>query len=429
MFTEDSQKGYACIKDFFISPKNCITPFFHKTANLKQKAIVMQEDQQYLVPDYYPAFRCKQGSCRTPCCEGWPISFSMQDYFRLLSIPCSDELRRLLDGAMHLCDHPTPDHYAQISPRFDGQCPMHQPDGLCRMHAELGEEMLSAVCRLYPRGIRTGSDREASCANSCEAVPEMLLSHSAPLSFRLFPVRHCLPDAPPRIHHFHTAGREQEIRLWLISHLQNRAYSLPRRMLLLGEALQAVDRALADRDEAQLDALLSNRETLHVPDAVDAGHAQLTAGLAAAEEMLSIMDARSRSIHDYGKAALAYFGEGEAAFARYEQAAAGFAALIPEWETWLEHLLVNHMFFVQFPFQDRPVSLMDEYLALCAVYAMLRFLLLGWTAEHPSREAAVDVCAAAFRLIDHTEFDRFAAPTLRRMGCDDWAHLRQLLCL
>ena len=196
----------------------------------------MQEDQQYLVPDYYPAFRCKQGSCRTPCCEGWPISFSMQDYFRLLSIPCSDELRRRLDGAMHLCDHPTPDHYAQISPRFDGQCPMHQPDGLCRMHAELGEEMLSAVCRLYPRGIRTGSDREASCANSCEAVPEMLLSRFEPLGFQLFPVRHCLPDTPPRIHHFHTAGREQEIRLWLISHLQNRAYSLPRRMLLLGEA-------------------------------------------------------------------------------------------------------------------------------------------------------------------------------------------------
>ena len=41
----------------------------------------------------------------------------------------------------------------------------------------------------------------------------------------------------------------------------------------------------------------------------------------------------------------------------------------------------------------------------------------------------MDVCAAAFRLIAHTDFDRLAAPILRRMGCDDPLHLRQLICL
>lgn len=389
----------------------------------------MQEDQTYLVPDYYPHFRCKQGACRTPCCEGWPISFSMQDYFRLLSVPCSSELRRKLDSAMHLCDHPMPEHYAQISPRWDGQCPLHLPDGRCQMHAELGEEMLSAVCRMYPRGVRTGEFREASCANSCEAVIEMLMNRTEPLRFLRIPVQHCLPDAPPRQHPFHTGGREQDIRLWLIGQLQNRAYPLPRRMLLLSEALMAVDHALAERDDARLDALLSGRMVMHAPEVIDAGHDQLLAGLEAAEHMLSIMDGHSRSIHDYGEAALAYFGQGESAFTRYDAAREIFAGLVPEWEAWFEHLLVNHMFFAQFPFQDRPVPLKDEYLALCAVYVTLRFLCLGWTAEHPSREAAADVCAAAFRLIDHTEFDRFAAPILKKLGCDDRSHLRQLLCL
>ena len=389
----------------------------------------MQEDQQYLVPDYYPHFRCKQGACRTPCCEGWPISFSMQDYFRLLSVPCSAELRRKLDGAMHLCDHPTPEHYAQISPRWDGQCPLHRPDGLCQMHAELGEEMLSAVCRMYPRGVRTGENKEASCANSCEAVVGMLLDREAPLRFIPCPVQHCLPDAPPRVHHFHTGGREQEIRLWLIAQLQRREYPLPRRMLLLGEALMAIDQALTARDDARVDALLTGREPLHVPEAIEAGHDQLLAGLDAAEQMLAIIDRRSRSVHDYGEAALAYFGQGEDAFARYATATRGFASLIPGWESWFEHLLINHMFFAQFPFQDRPVPLKDEYLALCAVYALMRFLALGWTAEHPSREAAVDVLAAAFRLVDHTDFNRLAAPILHDLSCDDWTHLRQLLCL
>ncbi|MBQ2952911.1 MAG: flagellin lysine-N-methylase [Clostridia bacterium] len=389
----------------------------------------MQEDPTYLVPDYYPGFRCKQGACRTPCCEGWPISVTMQDYFRLLSVPCSADLRRRLDGAMHLCNHATPERYALISPRWDGKCPLHQPDGRCQLHAELGEEVLSAVCRLYPRGVRTGEDREASCANSCEAVVEMLLDRQAPLQFIRQPVQHCLPDAPPPSHFFHTAGRGQEIRLWLIRQLQRREYPLPQRMLLLGEALMAADHALTAHDDARLDALLTGREALHVPEAIVAGHDQLIAGLDAAEQMLAIIDRQSRSVHDYGEAALAYFGQGEAAFTRYTAAAEQFVRLVPEWETWFEHLLINHMFFAQFPFQDRPVPLKDEYLALCAVYVLLRFLCLGWTAEHPSREAAVDVCAAAFRLVDHTDFDRFAAPILRQLGCDDRAHLRQLLCL
>lgn len=389
----------------------------------------MQEDPKYLVPDYYPDFCCKQGACRTACCEGWPISFSMKDYFHLLGVPCSPDLRRKLDGAMHLCSHPSQEQYAQINPRYDGMCPLHLPDGRCHLHAELGPDALSAVCRLYPRGIRTGEDREASCANSCEAVLELLLSMGRPLQFQRVPLQANLPDAPARLHPFHTGGREQEIRLWLIRTLQEGDTPLSDRLLRLGKALHAIDQALTDRDDARLDALLTGCMTHPAPEAITTGHDQLMAGLETAEEMLAVMDERSRSIRDYGEAALACFGQGEHALSRYQAAAAQFKALIPQWEIWFENMLVNHMFFSQFPFQDRPVPLKDEYLALCAVYALLRFLCLGWTAEHSTLEAAVDVCAAAFRLIDHTDFDRVAALILHRMDCDDWLHLRQLLSL
>jgi predicted permease len=42
--------------------------------------------EPHLVPDYYPAFSCKMGACRHACCEGWPISVSMKDYFTLLGL-------------------------------------------------------------------------------------------------------------------------------------------------------------------------------------------------------------------------------------------------------------------------------------------------------------------------------------------------------
>ena len=46
----------------------------------------MKETQKYLVPDYFPEFSCKMGACRAACCVGWPVSITMDDYFRLLGM-------------------------------------------------------------------------------------------------------------------------------------------------------------------------------------------------------------------------------------------------------------------------------------------------------------------------------------------------------
>lgn len=389
----------------------------------------MSDDKCYLVPDYYPHFFCKMGACRSACCVGWPISVTMEDYFRLLGVSCSAELRRRLDVAMHLCEHPTREEYAQITPRFDGQCPLRLADGRCAVHAELGEEALSAVCRLYPRGVRTEDGPECSCANSCEAVLELLLQHPEPLSFHMAPLSIREPEMPHRSCFFETLGRAQEIRLWLIARVQDRRYPLPCRLLALGEALHAMDEALSARNSQRVDRLLRGAEALPVPPAAQAGEEQLRFGLRVAGRMLEMIDRSSRSIRAYGEAALAYFGSDGEAFRRYGVAREHFERLLPQWETWFEHMLVNHMFFIQFPFQDRPVSLREEFLALCAVYALLRFLCLGWTAQHDAVSNAVDVATAAFRLIDHTEFDRYAVPLLRDVDCTDAGHLSRLLCL
>ena len=389
----------------------------------------MSDDKCYLVPDYYPHFFCKMGACRSACCVGWPISVTMEDYFRLLGVSCSAELRRRLDVAMHLCEHPTREEYAQITPRFDGQCPLRLADGRCAVHAELGEEALSAVCRLYPRGVRTEDGPECSCANSCEALLELLLHHPEPLAFHLIPLSIQVPETPRRSCFFETLGRAQEMRLWLIAQVQDRRYPLPRRLLALGEALHAMDEALTARNSQRVDRLLRGAEALPVPPAAQAGEEQLRFGLRVAGRMLEMIDRSSRSVRDYGEAALAYFGSDGEAFRRYGVAREHFERLLPQWETWFEHMLVNHMFFIQFPFQDRPVSLREEFLALCAVYALLRFLCLGWTAQHDAVSDAVDVAAAAFRLIDHTEFDRYAVPLLRDVDCTDAGHLSRLLCL
>ena len=39
----------------------------------------MIEKHIFLSPDYFENFICKMGKCRKPCCEGWPVTFSVED--------------------------------------------------------------------------------------------------------------------------------------------------------------------------------------------------------------------------------------------------------------------------------------------------------------------------------------------------------------
>lgn len=388
----------------------------------------MSRIRNYLMPDYFSEFHCKMGACRSACCEGWPVSFSMADYFKLLGVECSPALRRKLDCAMHLSEHPSPEAYAQITPRYDGKCPMHMEDGRCALHTELGDGALAAVCRLYPRGVHVGDVNECACANSCEAVVELLM-RAKPVDFVEAPMEFSEIQPQERRFHFESAGREQAIRLWLIAFIQNRTYTLPQRLQIMGRGLEAMERALIDHDERKIDALLTGAERFSAPEETSIGHEELCFGLTTANHMLEILDERSDSIREYGQAALDYFGQGETEFDQYVKAREHFEKMIPEWESWFENMLVNHMFFVQFPFQDRPVDFKEEFLALCAVYVLLRFLCVGWTATRETVSSAVDVAAAAFRLIDHTEFDRYAVPIFRRLGCTEWNRLHRLVCL
>ena len=95
----------------------------------------------------------------------------------------------------------------------------------------------------------------------------------------------------------------------------------------------------------------------------------------------------------------------------------------------MENLMVNHLFFTGFPFADGYVSMEAEFRGLCAVYTLWRFLAVSWTAEKDGMDALVDVTAAAFRLVDHTDFHRNAAELLREMGCVSPRQLMELISL
>lgn len=366
------------------------------------------------MPDYVPSFACKMGACRSACCRGWPVSFSLEDYFRLINEDCSPALRERLDRGVRPVFEPSPDRYAELVPTYEGKCPMRLADGRCAIHAELGEGALADVCRLYPRGIRREEDGyEISCANSCEAVAELFLGREEPLTFIDRELTVELPPLAERRFFFDTHGHEREVRLKLIRVMQDRRLTLPERLTALEKQLITLERAMAAGPAALSDWLAAG---LHdTPALPQVARAYLEEGLDTAEMFIRLIDERSASVRAYGEEALARFQRGIGAFERYLAAKEQFEAGFPRWDIFFEHLLVNHMFFSCFPFEDRPEDLCTEYMAICSVYTLLRFLAVG-CASNGDAARLTDVCAAAFRLIEHTAFDIYASHLLTDLG-------------
>lgn len=386
----------------------------------------MDAKKTFLMPDYYTAFVCKTGDCRHSCCEGWPVTFSLEDYFRLTAEECSPELRNKIDRGVQISLEPSPDAYARIKHDYYGNCPMRLADGRCHIHAEMGETALATICRLYPRGIRVEPDYECSMANSCEGVLELMFKRTEPLKFVRKEIDAYIPHNGGRKFKFETFGREQELRLWLISFLQDRSQSMPYRLMNLGLALRDLQEAIRQNSEEKLVALLSKSYSAPEVDMeISAEHLEF--GLRIAEELTKLIDERSESVREYGREALEYFNK--TGLNGYYVAEWEFEHKLPKWEIWFEHMLCNHMFFEQFPFQDRPDSPWNEFVAICAVYALLRFLAIGRATRKSTATDFIDMSAAVFRLVDHTDFDLYASRTLETLKCDTPQKIFDLIIL
>ena len=136
----------------------------------------MRVDAKFAVPVYYPHFVCKGGACRHTCCEGLEVNMTEAEYFRLLTLECTPELRRQLDAGIRVNGYPDENRYARILPNFLGTCHLLDAQGLCMLQRECGVDGLTAVCRHYPRSPQIADRPECATANACEKTLELLLA-------------------------------------------------------------------------------------------------------------------------------------------------------------------------------------------------------------------------------------------------------------
>ncbi len=338
-----------------------------------------------LRPAYYDSFHCLMSDCKLSCCkDDWNISFGKKDYLTLKKQKGSPELNKRLEHCLRRVRGKNANEFNNYA-KFvieNGQCPLLSENCLCTLQQEKGHKVLPEVCRDFPR-IKLYSptgylDRALSPA--CEGVLALLWDLPQGIDFKSDP----LPEHE-RQTGLYTEDNllvpyAQDIRSICIDILQNRRFSLPERILLLGMALKPLAEGQTD-----LPAWLEKAQALAESPAVGdmlAGLEQNKALPMFLTNNINILfspdhfdqDARTLQHITSNWLGLEYQEKTfQLESEPYLQAKERFAKQFGSREYFMENLMVSVFFYLGFPKVDSPERLWKSYLDFCTLYSMYRF--------------------------------------------------------
>lgn len=192
---------------------------------------------------YFDEFKCIGPECPDSCCKYWSIVLSKREYLDYKKMDCSPKLRIAMDGAFKRIKDGNDLQYVEMRVKENGNCPFLDDDSLCMLQKEKGEEALSLTCSVFPRLYKRVGDVAFtySCNPTCCHVTEILMNH--PEGLRLEEMDYdgsvnCInsgkyssqtinSDWKGFSYYWNILNAEIDI-------LQNRKFTIPERLLILG---------------------------------------------------------------------------------------------------------------------------------------------------------------------------------------------------
>lgn len=320
----------------------------------------------YVMPDYYNKFRCKTGECRQACCQGWTVSITLNEYFKIVNLDCDEKFREKLDQGFYINLRPENDHYATIRKNYYGDCVFHGCDGLCEIHKNFGEKAIPSVCNFYPRNISKEYALEKSCSNSCEKVLELLFENTNPLQF----VYEKTNDEVVNYLDEYNICRKR-----IINTLQNRELPLEERLNKI--SLQEL--------EIEFDITKTKKS----------------------EEIINTLLDYLKLYVDQSSVALDFIELiNDSDIINYDNYLKHLYEVIPNFDIYLEKYIVNHVFFTGFPY-DKLIGKYDYFIhSLVGVYMLTKIITVFMMKSSAKERDAVDAIAKLYRLIGHSNFHK-----------------------
>lgn len=393
-------------------------------------------------------FACIGGQCEDTCCSGWTVPIDRPALEGFARLPEGD-LRQAVEAAIELRQPPSP-HLVVIRMNEERRCPLQQPSGLCRVHAELGSEALPETCREYPRYRQTLNGKvETALALSCpEAVRLVMFSNDllGPYSDHLSRFAGPNMSANQPLHAW--ADRIRALVLWLVA--GNRRYPIWQRLFMVRLLCHRLDQLRESGTEHMTPTLLAEIEASvtsgNLRPALDQLPSSTEAQLDLVLQLAGLMLQHSNLPPRFLECVNAFTtGLGNGPQASLTSLAAGYERANSQWfepflsrhpqmlENWLVNAIIRH----RFPFgwqskeEHAPTTAVQEFDGLAANFALMRGLLIGVAGFHREafgEEQVVHTVQAASKHFEHhPEFLPKARTLLMETGMDNARGIALLL--
>jgi lysine-N-methylase len=416
-----------------------------------------------LQPHSYDAFRCIGADCEDTCCVGWAVNVDRATYEAYQS--CDDpELGASLHQLVNInAANPSDDNYARIT-LSGASCPFLS-ESLCSIQKKLGEQYLSKMCAAYPRVMSLVDDvLYRSLHLSCPEAARIVLLDPNPMQF---PAEAHQQDGSHRLGNLavlDTASTKYtdkpyqyfvEVRDLVIWILQNRAYALWQRLVILGSLCDQLTEGSSGGRHHQTPQVLEGYRDAVTRGLFDQSLGQLRARPAAQlETVVELIVGRigsdytnPRFLECYKEFVLGLewteLSTMEDIGSRYAAANSRYyAPFMCRHEYMLEHYLVNYVHGSLFPFgpqestQNLGVpqvvnSISKQYMLMAVYYAIIKTVLVGMAGFHQKEFSSARViklvqsCAKTF---EHSvAFPARAFEILRNHGIENCAGMAMLI--
>jgi lysine-N-methylase len=357
-----------------------------------------QRKRTVLAPQYMKSFRCIGTSCEDSCCIGWRVDIDHETYKKYRNIK-GGELSLLLEKNVTRNRSATKSegNYARIKLAEGGICPFLDHERLCKIQHAHGEGYLSDVCTTYPRAVNLlNGIMERSAAMSCPEAARIALLQPEPMEFdeeEEPAVTRNIIQSSINTHEPKFADKAQKhfwrLRIFSISVLQDRRYTLGERLVILGIFYDRVREAIKKEKADEIPDVIaahanmledgSLKVLINRMPAKDAIQMKLLKEIADRRYFSAVSNKRYLECFSEFLHGIRYTADStvEEIGQRYHEAWQDYyEPYMREHEYILENYLVNYIFKNFFPFTAGN-SVFDSYMMLVIHYALIKMHLIG----------------------------------------------------
>lgn len=379
-----------------------------------------KDSVRVLAPQYVKKFMCIADKCKDSCCTGWKVDIDKKTYKKYRNLQrneLSDKLHKYV--TRNRSSNNSDSNYAKIK-LVDGKCPFLNEKSLCNIQSELGAECLSCVCKTYPRLINNVDGIiEKSLSVSCPEAARLMLLEESKMEFDEY-----FEDGEVRVNQsvFNTQSNKLNkhfwnLRIFIISLLQNRLYTIEYRMIILGIFCGTVQKAIDEHKTDDIPGIIENYqgyvENNVFSQMIDEVPANYMVQFRLIKEIIDkkiVMGVTSEKFINYFKELLISLNcesgvTVEEVINNYKNAIKSYYEPFMNKNSYIiENYLVNYVFVKLFPLNEGK-NVFDDYMMLVINYSFIKMMLLGRALynEKITIDMAVDLIQIFSKTVEHND--------------------------